>query len=337
MPAMRSWFLVGAATCLAFAITSYAQSTPPDAVPMNAIPAVLDLFKTYQVVGLGEGPHGNLEGHAFRLKLLRDPRFPELVNDILVESGTARYQDAMDRYIRGEQVPRQELRRAWEDTTNSGTNWDKPMYEEFFTAVRTVNATLPKDRKLRVLLGDPPIAWEFIRKRSDLRSWNMQRDPHAFAVLKRESLLKNRKALVIYGDGHFQGRGFKANSLTNLIERNGTRMITISVQYGPLIKIQPSVASWKTPSFAMIRGTAIGQKYYAQFYPMPPAPGWNRVLMQDQFDSVLYLSAQQPTMTLMPKRLCLDAAYMKMRIARLNAVAPSAVDNLKKLCADLTR
>ena len=27
---------------------------------------------------------------------------------------------------------------------------------------------------------------------------------------------------------------------------------------------------------------------------------------------------------------------MKMRIARLNAVAPSAVDGLKKLCADLT-
>ena len=69
-------------------------------------------------------------------------------------------------------------------------------------------------------------------------------------------------------------------------------MVTISPQYGPLIKIQPSVASWKTPSFAMIHGTTIGQKYYAQFYPMPPAPGWNRVLMQDQFDSVLYLSAK---------------------------------------------
>ena len=33
-------------------------------------------------------------------------------------------------------------------------------------------------------------------------------------------------------------------------------------------------------------GTTLGQKYYAQFYPMPPAPGWNRVLMQDQFDGV---------------------------------------------------
>ena len=190
-----------------------------------------------------------------------------------------------------------------------------------------------------MLLGDPPIAWEFVRSRSDLRRWNMQRDPHAFAVLKRESLSKNRKALVIYGDGHFQGRGFKANSLTNLVERTGIKMVTISVQYGPLIKIQPSVASWKTPSFSMIRGTTIGQKYYAQFYPMPPAPGWNTVLMQDQFDAVLYLSAKPPTMTLIPKSLCLDAGYMKMRLARLNDGSAPAVGpaGLKKLCADLTR
>ena len=102
--------------------------------------------------------------------------------------------------------------------------------------------------------------------------------PHAFAVLKRESLSKNRKALVIYGDGHFQGRGFKDNWLANLIERATAKMFTISTRYGDLIKLQPSVASWKTPAFAMSDGTTIGKKYYAQYYPMPPAPGWNTVL-----------------------------------------------------------
>jgi hypothetical protein len=313
------------------------QAASTDAVPSPAIHAILNLYRDYQVVGLGEGPHGNLEGAAFRLKLVRDPRFPTVVNDILVEMGTARYQAVMDRYIRGETVPYQELRRAWEDTTNPGTNGDKPIYQEFLAAVRDVNAKLPNEKKVRVLLGDPPIAWEFVRNRSDLRRWNMQRDPHAFAVLKRESLSRNRRALVIYGDGHFQGRGFPAPSITTLVERAGIKMITISPRYGSLIKIQPSVASWKTPSFAMIRGTTIGQKFYAQFYPMPPAPGWNRVLMQDQFDAVVFLSAKPPTMTLMPKSLCLDDAYMKMRIARLNAVAPAAVEGLKKLCADLTR
>ncbi len=329
---------LAAAAVIAFASTIYAQPpAPADAVPEDAIPAILDLFKTYQVVGLGEGPHGNLEGAAFRLKLVRDPRFAEVVDDILVEMGTARYQGVMDRYIRGEAVSYQELRRAWEDTTNPGTNGEKLIDQEFFAAVRDLNAKLPAGKKLRVLLGDPPIAWEFVRNRADLRRWNMQRDPHAFAVLKRESLSKNRRALIVYGDGHFQGRGFPALSLTVLIERAGFKMITISTRYANLIKVQPSVAQWKTPSFAMIRGTTIGRKFYAQFYPMPPAPGWNRVLMEDQFDAVLYLSPKPPTMTLMPKSLCLDDAYMKMRIARLNAVAPSSADALKKLCADLTR
>jgi len=311
-------------------------------VPLQAIPAILDLFKAYRVVGLGEGPHGNLEGHAFRLKLIRDPRFPTIVNDILVESGSARYQEVMDRFIRGDAVPRQELRRAWEDTTNPGTNWDKPMYEEFFTAVRGVNATLPNDKKLRVLLGDPPIAWEAIHNRSDLRRWNLQRDAHAFALLKRESLSKSRKALVIYGDGHFQGRGFKPNSLTILIERAKVTMFTISTRYGDLIKLQPSVASWKAPAFAFLKGTVLGKKYYAQYYPMPPAPGWNTVLMEDQFDGVLYLSPSPPTMTLMPASLCRDAEYMKMRLARLatTSAARGSSDpagSLKKLCADLMR
>jgi hypothetical protein len=248
----------------------------------------------------------------------------------------------MDRFIRGDAVPRQELRRAWEDTTNPGTNWDKPMYEEFFTAVRGVNATLPNDKKLRVLLGDPPIAWEAIHSRSDLRRWNLQRDLHAAAVLKRESFAKGRKVLAIYGDGHFQGRGFKDNGLVNLVERANVAIFTISTRYRDLIKLQPSVASWKTPAFAFLKGTVLGKKYYAQYYPMPPAPGWNTVLMEDQFDGVLYLSPSPPTMTLMPASLCRDAAYMQMRLARLAVTSGTRgssdpAGSLKKLCADLTQ
>jgi len=185
---MKSWAVSGGIVSLLLIRLAAAPTKVTEAVQLQAIPAILDLFKTYQVVGLGEGPHGNLEGLAFRIKLIRDPRFPTVVNDILVESGTARYQAVMDRFIRGESVTHQELRRAWEDTTNPGTNWDKPIYEEFFTAVRNVNATLPNSKKLRVLLGDPPIAWEAIHNRSDLRPWNMQRDLHAASVLKKESL-----------------------------------------------------------------------------------------------------------------------------------------------------
>lgn len=105
--------------CLTLVNTVTAATNVTDAVPLQAIPAILDLFKTYQAVGLGEGPHGNLEGLAFRIKLIRDPRFELIVNDILVESGTARYQEVMDRTKSSSGCPRRERQTAKRSTTAS--------------------------------------------------------------------------------------------------------------------------------------------------------------------------------------------------------------------------
>jgi erythromycin esterase-like protein len=63
------------------------------AVRVDPISAIIDAFAMHPVVALGEGPHGNEQGHAFRLALIRDPRFAARVNDIVIESGSARYQD----------------------------------------------------------------------------------------------------------------------------------------------------------------------------------------------------------------------------------------------------
>ena len=87
------------------------------AVPVEPIVAILNAFESYPIVALGEGSHGNEQSHTFRLALIRDPRFAATVNDIVVESGSARYQDVMDRFIRGENVSYDALAHAWRDTT----------------------------------------------------------------------------------------------------------------------------------------------------------------------------------------------------------------------------
>src|ERR1700741_2928172 len=66
-----------------------------------AIAAIIEAFQSHPMVALGEGPHGNEQGHAFRLALLRDPRFAATVNDIVVEFGSGRYQGLMDRFVNG--------------------------------------------------------------------------------------------------------------------------------------------------------------------------------------------------------------------------------------------
>jgi hypothetical protein len=48
----------------------------------------------------------------------------------------------MDRFVRGDQVAAEELRSAWQDTTQPHTIWDRQIYEEFFGAVRTVNSSV---------------------------------------------------------------------------------------------------------------------------------------------------------------------------------------------------
>src|SRR6185436_12633884 len=115
------------------------NAAPRPAVPVEPIAAILDAFRSHPVVALGEGSHGNEQGHAFRLSLIRDRRFAATVNDIVVESGNALYQEVMDRFVRGEEVPHDVLRRAWQDTTQPHDVFDRPIYEELFRAVRAVN------------------------------------------------------------------------------------------------------------------------------------------------------------------------------------------------------
>ena len=137
-----------AATATVAAVSTWACDAPP-----RAVSELLDSFETHPIVALGEGLHGNEQAHAFRLALIMDPRFPLVVNDIVVEFGTSRYQHVMDAFVHGENVPATELRNAWRDSTQAGPIWDVPIYEEFFRTVRTVNAGLPKDTKTPTASG----------------------------------------------------------------------------------------------------------------------------------------------------------------------------------------
>jgi Haem-binding uptake, Tiki superfamily, ChaN len=142
-----------------------ARQGPPlrPAVPVEPIGAILDAFRSHSIVALGED-HGNEQGHAFRLSLIRDPRFAANVNDIVVEFGNARYQDLMDRFVRGDNVSEEALRHVWQDTTQISGVWDRPIYEAFFRAVCAVNASRPRESQLRVLLGDLPVDWDAARR-----------------------------------------------------------------------------------------------------------------------------------------------------------------------------
>src|SRR4051812_37298087 len=156
LSAIRGLLFVTLITAALITVCLHAQRA---AVPIDPIDAVLNAFTSHRVVALGEGAHGNNQGHAFVLALIRDQRFPEVVSDIVVEFGNSRYQKLIDRFENGESVPEPELQRVWQDTTQPFATFDLPIYAEFFQAVRAINQGLPKEKRVRVWLGEPPIDW----------------------------------------------------------------------------------------------------------------------------------------------------------------------------------
>jgi hypothetical protein len=314
--------LVAAVTLLSDGADPQAQDTSrKPAIRLDPVSVILNAFSSYPIVALGEGPHGNEQGHAFRLALLRDPRFAALVNDIVIESGSARYQDVIDQFVGGEDAPEVALRAARENTVTPTPAWDRLMYEEIFRAVRDVNRSLPPGRRLRILLGDPPIDWSDIRAPDDYRPWLMRRDSHPAELIQREVLTKGRRALVIYGDGHFQARSERpGRSLVGILETGGTNVFAVTSTFADLSAFQKDVAGWPTPWLASLKGTSLGAAPYETFFGPPPPVDFFKANsnIEDHFDAVLVLGTPS-SMRLAPLAYprCAEPDYMRMRLVRM--------------------
>jgi hypothetical protein len=251
--------------------------------PIEPVRAIIEAFESHDIIALDEGRHGNEQAHELRLKLIRHPSFARKVNDIVVEFGSALYQDMMDRYVRGEDVPADELRHAWQDTTQFAV-WDVPIYEDFFRAVRQVNSKLAKDRQLRVLLADPPIDWGAVKTPPDHFKWLRARDTHGAELIQREVLAKKRKALLIFGGRHLQRKNISANYepldgaetvISILHDAGAAKIFTIWTATNPEPQsLQADMAGWPVPSLALLRGTRLGMMDFAAF--MPPEARFDR-------------------------------------------------------------
>lgn len=361
-----------AALLCAAATTGFAGAQPArpaiPALPIEPITGILEALKTHDVVALGEGNHGNEQGHAFRLALIRDPRFPAAVNDIVVEFGNALYQDVIDRFVQGQPVAYEELRKVWQDTTQRGTVWDRPIYEEFYRAVRDVNATLPAERRLRVLLGDPPIDCENAQSRSGA----LRTDDFPVAIIQREVIAKKRRALVIFGGMHLTRKRtpflppkdpalapmaamvakLQEGTIVAQLDRLGVRVFAVSTPTGfDISTLQANVATWRRPSLALIRETPLGLAsavaYFSESIPVVRARGGieEKLLpdvtaapsMQEVADAILYLGPPSTiTQSRLWRELCADPDYVKMRLERLTEFASPGFDpaaSFKAECA----
>jgi hypothetical protein len=173
------------------ATACFAQVRLPDeTVGLDNIAQVLvSTFDQVDILALADTHQRKIDSD-LRLRVVRHPDFAQKVRFILVEFANTEDQPILDRYIAGEDVPLDQLRRVWRNTCCPDT-WDSPVYAEFLAAVRDVNKGLPRDRRIRLLGGDPPVGTP-----------TTERDSSAVSVLRSQILDKGGKALVIYGGGH---------------------------------------------------------------------------------------------------------------------------------------
>jgi hypothetical protein len=298
----------------------------------------------------------NEQTQSFLRALVRDTRFADAVNDIVVEVGNARYQDLMDRYVQGERVSIEQVRPAWQNTTVPNQIWAD---ETLFASIRAINATRPPGRRLRVLLGDPPIDWDLVRTREDHFQWLAMRDSYPASLIQLEVLAKRRKALIVYGHLHFQRYQILSNldmsdwrmqTIVSLIERSSpTRVFTIWRLDDELADAAPDLATWPVPAFTATAGSALGAADIARIHPTPerftfrgdervavPREQWASLPIEKQFDAVLYLGPRaRMTRIATPIEACTGSGFVEERVRRIGVAGVPAfeADNIRKLCA----
>lgn len=187
-------------------------SPPPSVVP--AVDGIFAAFQSHSIVGIADW-HGLAQEEDFYVDLIRDPRFTEEIDNVVVEFGGAAQQETIDRYVAGEDIPYEQLRKVWTDTVGWLPTVTALGYLNFFAQVRAINEGLPLSEKIHIWLGEPPIDWSTIKAPADLTQMS-QRDSYPAELIKSQILAKRRKALVIYGSVHF----FGLDRLRTLVEQS---------------------------------------------------------------------------------------------------------------------
>jgi hypothetical protein len=294
-------------------------------IPEPAINGIITAFDKYEVVGM-EAAHEQKDVDDLTLSLIRDPRFSEKVNDIVVECGNSLYQPGLDRYIAGEDVPFAEVRKVWRNTAQPMCS-KSGFYEQLFPLVRAINQKLRAGKRLRVLAGDPPRDWDQIKSRQDFPK-GVSRDANIASVMMKEVLSKHRKALMLFGIFHLVHISDpRFASAVTIYEKDYPNLTFVISDLGTFGTDSPDMfsgplASWPIPSLVRTKGTWLGALDLSHFFPPPITIDKDcgvhlemtkdlETPTQDLVDAFVYLGP--PDLRLkeqMPADIALDVDYM---------------------------
>jgi hypothetical protein len=267
---------------------------------VDAVKGIVGAFQHHRVVLIGEA-HWLRQAGDFYIRLVRDPAFQEIVQDIVVEFASRNNQPLIDRYIAGEDVPIEDLRRVWRDTTKV-TSWESPIYSELLAAVREVNKKLPLARRLRVLASDTVIDWNKIHNHAD---WAALGDNNISIadVIVHQVIAKQRRALVILGGNHVTKPGNRNGgpNATTRVEAASPGSTYVVLLYGA----QTGWEDHATEDLLHAPGLNAPTVYQLKESPISKSP------LAKYTDALLYLGPRESLTISYASRESIEPAYLK--------------------------
>jgi hypothetical protein len=281
------------------------------AEPQDATQAMIQAISAHQIVMLGE-THGNKQEYEWLCRLVKTPAFADHVDDIVVEFGNSLYQKTVDRYIAGEDIPQEEVEKAWRNMIGA-VGPVSPVYGSFYRAVRESNLKRGDGHRIRLLLGDPYGDWNKIDNADELGPYLGHRDDWYAEVVKEEVLAHHRRALLIMGAGHFARRSgpglveqaIRAAGVQPYLVVFGTNAV------GGYDDLDHRFDAWPLPAIVSLPGNWVGE------LPANPvltggevAP--NSQKMEDVADAMLYVGSRDAlTQVFVPRSELTNTAYGK--------------------------
>ena len=261
----------------------------------GATPALLRAFQSHDIVMLGE-MHGNKQEYDWLRSLVATPEFADQVDDIVVEFGNSLYQKSVDRYVRGDDVPIEEVQRAWRDTVAS-VGPPSPVYASLYQAVRETNMKRKGKHQIRVLCGDPAIDWEQVKEAKDILPYLKSRDQSYAQVVKTEVLAKHRRALLIIGTFHFLRHldlppGRKQFDIEQQLREAGANPYLIvfgTNTVGKSGELDHRFHSWPIPSIVSLADNWVGELPAIPVVTEGRGPALPSLKLKDAADALLYL------------------------------------------------
>jgi hypothetical protein len=236
------------------------------------VKAICDQFDKSDLVGLGEF-HGSQADQDLRFQIIHSKVFARKVHIIVVEGLNALYQEDLDRYVRGEDLPLAQVQRVWRDSTGIFVGpVILTIYQQFLGEVRSVNRGLPDRLKLRVIAADPPLDWAKVQSPADFRSILVTRGEFGAEVIEREAIRKRQKALLVFATAWLtrNKQHMTANGLVPWTDTIGARLDrdypgrlyviapVRSGEYPDTAKLERLIGMPPSPVLLRLHGSAFG-------------------------------------------------------------------------------